>query len=91
MCASVPQTQVQGLAGEERLEALDSGLQLLAEAVETTGAQIKYAILGAIFVAQREAAPLALRHLLRGLERELTKEGRTLSARDRERMLSHAG
>jgi AAA+ superfamily predicted ATPase len=82
---------VQGLAGEERVEALDSKLQLLAEAVDATGAQIKYAILGAIFIAQREAVPLELRHLLRGLERELAKEGRALSTRDRERMLSHAG
>ena len=80
-----------GLAGKGRAEALNGELKLLAEAVETTGAQIKYAVLGAVFIAQREAAPLDLRHLLRGLERELTKEGRALSARDRERILSHVG
>jgi SpoVK/Ycf46/Vps4 family AAA+-type ATPase len=77
------------LAGEDRLAVLGGGLELLAE-VDATGAQIKYGVLGALFVAAREGAPLAARHLLRGLERELAKEGRGLSARDRERILSHA-
>jgi AAA+ superfamily predicted ATPase len=80
---------VRGLAGDDRAEALDGNLDVLATAVDATGAQIKYAVLGALFVAQREGAPLAPRHLLRGLERELAKEGRGLSARDRERILSH--
>jgi adenylate kinase family enzyme len=82
---------VRGLAGEDRAAALGGALEVLAEAIEATGAQIKFAILGALFVAQREGAPLAARHLLRGLERELAKEGRGLSARDRERILAHAG
>lgn len=81
---------VAGLAGPDRTEALAPGLQSLAEAVDATGAKIKYAVLGALFAAQRDAAPLELRHLLRGLERELGKEGRVLNARDRERILSHA-
>jgi AAA+ superfamily predicted ATPase len=81
---------VRELASQERAEALDIGLKLLSEAVESTGAQIKYAVLGALFGAKRAAAPLDLQHLLRGLERELSKEGRVLNARDRARIVSHA-
>jgi adenylate kinase family enzyme len=80
---------VSGLAGKQRCEALDSVLLLLAESVEATGAQIKYAALGSVFAAQRDGAPVQLRHLLRGLEREMAKEGRALGARERERLLSH--
>jgi adenylate kinase family enzyme len=81
---------VGGLAGD-RVQALDAPLSMFAESVTSTGSQIKYAVLGAMFAARREDAPLAVRHLLRGLERELGKEGRSLSARERERMLSYGG
>jgi adenylate kinase family enzyme len=81
---------VGALATSDRAAALDGELRVLAEAVEATGAQIKYAILTAIFRAQREGMALGMRHLFRGLERELGKEGRSLSARDRERIISHA-
>ena len=81
---------VRALAGEDRLRALDPALRSLSEAIDTTGAQIKFGILGAMFGAKREGVPLELRHLLRGLERELAKEGRMLGARERERILSHA-
>ena len=74
------------LAGPERLEDLGDDLEELADALEVTGAQIKFAILAALFAARRDGEPLALRHLLRGLERELMKEGRTLSDRERERL-----
>ena len=77
-------------AGQVRAEALDSSLQLLADTFDATGAQIKYAVLGALFGAKREGEPLDLRHLLRGMERELAKEGRVLNVRDRERIVSHA-
>ncbi len=79
-----------GLAGPERAAALEADLRVLAEGVEATGAQIKYAVLTALFRARREEAALGLPHLFRGLERELGKEGRSLSARDRERILSDA-
>ncbi len=81
---------VRALAGEDRMRALDPALRSLSEAIDTTGAQIKFGILGAMFGAKREGVPLELRHLLRGLERELAKEGRMLGARERERILSHA-
>lgn len=80
---------VSGLAGEDRVAALGTDLKMLAEGIEATGAQIKYAVLSAVFVAQREAKDLDLRHLLKGFERELAKEGRTLGTRYRERMQRH--
>jgi AAA+ superfamily predicted ATPase len=78
---------VGNLCGEERLAELAPGLKVLAESIDSTGAQIKYAVLGALFVSRRENKPLSIEHLLRGLERELAKEGRGLSSRERERIL----
>ncbi|MGA9772080.1 MAG: ATP-binding protein [Blastocatellia bacterium] len=75
------------LAGEDRFAHLAGDLQMISELIETTGAQIKYAMLNAMFICKRERKPLSLDHLLRGLERELMKEGRALTRRDRERML----
>ncbi len=62
----------------------------LASGVETSGAQIKNSILASLFIARRSHSPLGMSHLLRGLERELDKEGRALGRRERERLLSHA-
>ena len=76
------------LAGEEVLETVATGLQRLAGHVEVTGAQIKFAMLSALFAAQRDEVPLAMRHLLRGVERELIKDGRALSECERERLLA---
>ena len=44
-------------------------------------------MLASIFAARRRQAPLAMAHLLQGLERELSKEGRTLGSREQERLL----
>jgi hypothetical protein len=66
------------LAGNERAASLDKDLKHLAESLEITGAQIKFSILSALFMARKEKNELALPHLLRGLERELMKEGRGL-------------
>jgi hypothetical protein len=74
------------LVGEARANALNDVLVMLSQSVETTGAQIKIAVLGAIFVARRAEMELGLPHLLRALDRELAKEGRTLGTKDRERM-----
>ena len=70
------------LAGPERTQALDQHLRLLAEDVPLTGAQIKAAILTALFMARRQGRPLDLETLLAGLNRELLKEGRALSGRE---------
>jgi len=75
------------LTGTDRLNTLAGDLKTLASDLELTGAQIKYAVLAALFVAKRDSEPLAMKHLLRGLDRELMKEGRPLSGRDRERLL----
>jgi hypothetical protein len=80
---------VEELAGAERLEELADGLKRLAEAMEITGAQIKFSILAAVFAAKRDGESLGMTHLLRGLERELMKEGRAFSDRQRERLLGH--
>jgi hypothetical protein len=55
--------------------------------VEATGAQIKYGALAAVFMAEQAGAPLALPHLVGGLNRELAKEGAALSKRDEEALL----
>ena len=74
------------LAGADTAAALAGPLDELATHVDTTGAQIKYALLGGLFAARQEGAALGGRHLLRGLERELAKEGRALGERERERL-----
>lgn len=78
------------LAGPERARALAPAFGALATGLEATGAQIKYAVVAALFAAQQANQPLAAAHLLLGLERELAKEGRSIGPRDRERILKHA-
>jgi adenylate kinase family enzyme len=78
---------IAGLAGNERVEAMQEELKLLSESLEVTGAQIKFAVLGAMFIAKRAGQDLSVAHVLRGMERELAKEGRALAAKDRKRML----
>ena len=58
-------------------------------ALDLSGAQIKNAILAALFVSRSETRPLAVQHVIRGLERELEKDGRSLDLRERERLASH--
>lgn len=75
------------LAGQETVDRLEKGLALLAQQITLTGAQIKFALLAALFAARRAGEPLALPHLLLGLDRELMKEGRTLNSRERQALL----
>ncbi len=77
------------LAGVKTVEALAPVLQFLSGEIEATGAQIKNSVLGALFISQREDQKLSAKYLLRALERELSKEGRSLSLRDRQRILDH--
>jgi MoxR-like ATPase len=79
---------VAALAGDERADAIAGELASLAEGVEATGAQIKYAVLGATLAARRAGAPLSIGELLAALNRELGKEGRSLSARDLGRLVA---
>ncbi len=78
------------LAGAGARRALDADLGRLAAGVEVSGAQIKFAVLNALFSARRDGKPISASHLLRGLERELGKEGRPLTERLREKASSHA-
>lgn len=71
------------LAGVDRAAALDAVLGDLANVVELGGAEIKYALLAALFAARQDGAPLDRHHLIRGIDRELTKDGRGLSERDK--------
>lgn len=66
------------LVGEGIATALDREVRQLSDMLEITGAQIKMAILSAMFMARRDRKPLAMGHVLSGLERELAKEGRGL-------------
>lgn len=77
---------VASLVGVDARVRLQREIEQLATNVEATGSQIKFGMLGALFSAQRESSELALAHLVRGLNRELTKEGRGLSDRERDRI-----
>jgi SpoVK/Ycf46/Vps4 family AAA+-type ATPase len=81
---------VASLAGANACARLQPELRQLAVDVDATGSQIKFGLVGALFAARRSRTDLALDHLLDGLNRELTKEGRGLSDRDRERIAAHA-
>jgi len=74
---------IDGLAGSESAARLRPFLRRLASEQDVTGAQIKYAALSALFAARREGTALQADHLVRGLDRELNKEGRALSDRER--------
>lgn len=83
------QQVVGALGGAEVAQHLDTPLESLATQVEISGAQIKNAVLAAIFIAQRSQEPLGMPHLLRGVERELRKEGRSLGGREKERLMNY--
>jgi SpoVK/Ycf46/Vps4 family AAA+-type ATPase len=77
---------IHGLAGDHAVRALGGLIDKLAAELELTGAQIKYAVLTAVFAARRDGTPIAADHILRGLDREMAKEGRALSDRERLRL-----
>lgn len=75
------------LAGGPLPDDLDGALVRFATDVKASGAQIKFAVLSAVLAARQQSRPLGADLLLRGLHRELTKDGRGLSDRDRDRLL----
>lgn len=79
---------VAALGGDET-KADDKILRHLSEQMDFNGAQIKGAVLTAVFAARQENKPVGKRHLVSGIDRELMKEGRALSMRDKEALLSH--
>jgi hypothetical protein len=66
------------LAGAENISVTENDLARFAEHLDITGAQIKLCILSALFMAKREQSKITTAHLLRGIERELVKEGKGL-------------
>ena len=76
------------LARVADVDALGRPLDALA-ALDLTGAQIKYAVLAAVVAARRDGGAVTAAHLLRGVDRELQKDGRSLSERERE-VVAHA-
>jgi adenylate kinase family enzyme len=72
-------TIIQQLADDRAAMALNNDLLILSELLEMTGAQIKQAVLSAIFIARKERAALHTSHLLRAVERELMKEGKSMN------------
>jgi hypothetical protein len=77
------------LLGKAHAEALAPDLDALGSAIEASGAQLKFAVLNALFAARRQNTALSAGHLLNGIERELAKEGRPIAERVRERF-AHA-
>lgn len=78
---------VTALAGEQRAKALTPAFEVLSASTEATGAQIKFALLAALFAARADKEPLNAGHLLLGMDRELAKEGLAVGPRDRDRIL----
>jgi DNA polymerase III delta prime subunit len=64
-------------------------LTTLANNVELTGSQIKFALLSAVFASRRDNKKLAMHHLIRGIDRELMKEGRVLTGKERDKLLEY--
>ncbi len=59
-------------------------LDTLADDYEMSGGEIRNSVLSAAFAAAAEGVPIGLRHLKRGLRRELLKTGRVLDSEQRQ-------
>ncbi len=70
----------------ERAGLMEDFVERVSGDADLTGAQIKAAVLTALFAARRAGLPLGPEHLTLGVERELAKEGRDPSAAQRERL-----
>lgn len=74
------------IAGDQVLSGLQAEVDRLAAYIEMSGAQIKFSILGAVFASRQDKQTVNMAHLLRGINRELMKEGRVLSEHDKQRI-----
>jgi hypothetical protein len=74
-----------GTEGPELAPTLDA----FGTDVELSGAQIKNALVAAYFAARRRGGDPAAADLMKGVSRELAKEGRSLSPRQRQRIGGH--
>ncbi len=66
------------LADKKTASELDQGLEKLSGLIEITGAQIKLSVLSALFMGRKEKTGIKMPHLLKGIERELAKEGKSI-------------
>jgi adenylate kinase family enzyme len=74
------------MVGRQAVAEMAEPLRQIALMIDLTGAQIKYAVLSAVFVARREGRPLGINQVLKGIERELAKEGKGLSPETAKRL-----
>jgi SpoVK/Ycf46/Vps4 family AAA+-type ATPase len=74
----------QGMLPAALERAPDLDLTALARDFELSGGEIRNSVLAAAFIAASESSPVSLRHLKRGLHRELVKNGRLLDGRQRQ-------
>jgi hypothetical protein len=70
---------VRELAGAECEQALAKELGQVAEKIDATGAQIKNAALAAMFLSRQAGRAPGIEELRRGLERELSNQGSSVS------------
>ncbi len=68
--------QPQSPAGEELLGHID--MEMLADKLELTGADISSAALGAAFLARAENSKITTQHVLHAARREMTKHGKAM-------------
>jgi len=73
----------EGMLPAEAEREPDLDLDTLSRDYEISGGEIRNSVLSAAFVAAEEGVPIGLRHLKRGLRRELLKTGRVLDGRQR--------
>ena len=78
---------ITSLANDQLPSQHEQVCERLAKQIDLTGAQIKYAILSALFIARRMGESLSIQHLLQGITRELQKDGRSLANHERAAIL----
>ena len=73
----------EGMLPSEAEREPSINIDALARDYEISGGEIRNSMLGAAFIAAEEGVPIGLRHLKRGLRRELLKAGRVLDNKQR--------
>lgn len=73
----------------EACSELSPTLHRLGTAVTLSGAEIKNAVIAAVFHARRRGARLSSEDLLVGIDRELAKEGKSMSSENRRAVRQH--
>jgi len=64
--------------------SIDQELKKFSDMLELTGAQIKFSVLSALFMARKDGIPLNITHLIKGVARELLKEGKGIGRQGQE-------